>query len=199
MTLATERRMTLEEFLDYDDGTDARYELENGVLVEMGTENPLNGAIAMFLALAFGNLGLPARRLVIGHQIGVSSTKATARQPDLVVHSKASATAIYSGVKLLAAGMPAPMLVVEVVSSSDTDPKSRRRDYQDKRAEYAERGIPEYWIVDPIAAVVLVLTLGGGEYQEQRFTGSQSIVSPGFPAFALTVAQILDPPFDQDE
>lgn len=200
MTLATDRRrMTLAEYLDYDDGTDTRYELEEGVLVEMGSENPLNGAIASLLFAAFLNLGIPSHRLIIGHQVGVSSTKATARQPDLIVHSKASAAAIYSGVKLLAADMPAPMLVVEVVSSSDTDPTSRRRDYQDKRAEYADRGIPEYWIVDPVAGVVIVLGLEDGAYQEQRFIGDQTIVSATFPELALTSEQVLNPFPDEEE
>jgi Uma2 family endonuclease len=164
MKLATERRMTLAEYLEYDDGTDTRYELEDGVLVEMSSESPLNLGIAMLLALEFAKLGIPAYRLMSGLGMEVESRKATARLPDLVVHSEASAEAAYSGVKLLAADMPAPMLVVEVVSSSDTDPRSRKRDYEDKRAEYAQRGIPEYWIVDPIAAVVIVLALAGREY-----------------------------------
>jgi Uma2 family endonuclease len=34
MTLATPRRFTLEEYLDYDDGTDTHYKLVGGVLVE---------------------------------------------------------------------------------------------------------------------------------------------------------------------
>jgi Uma2 family endonuclease len=191
MTLATDRRMTLAEYLEYDDGTDTRYELEDGVLVEMGAENPLNPTIAMFLAFAFGSLGVPYYRLVIGHQIGVSSTKATSRQPDLIVHTEASAAAIRLGGKILLADMPAPMLVVEVVSNSDTDKKSRDRDYALKRSEYAERGIPEYWIVDPVAAVVLVLHLDGAAYQEQCFTGDRAIASPSFPALTLTAAQIL--------
>lgn len=36
MIVSTDRRPTLNEYLDYDDGTDARYELEDGILVEMG-------------------------------------------------------------------------------------------------------------------------------------------------------------------
>jgi len=31
MTVATERRMTLKEYLTYDDGTDTQYELEDGI------------------------------------------------------------------------------------------------------------------------------------------------------------------------
>jgi hypothetical protein len=30
MTVATQRRMSLEEYLNYDDGTDTRYELVDG-------------------------------------------------------------------------------------------------------------------------------------------------------------------------
>jgi Uma2 family endonuclease len=191
MTIATPKRLTLEEYLIYDDGTDTRYELVDGVLVEMGAEYPINSTIVSFLFAVFLGMGIPHYRLAIGHQIAVSSTKATARQPDLVLHTEASATAILSGSRLLMPEMPAPMLVVEVVSSSDTDQKSRERDYKEKRAEYGSRQIPEYWIVDPIASVVLVLTLEGEQYRESLFTGMQRIVSSGFPSLNLTAEQLL--------
>jgi Uma2 family endonuclease len=191
MTLATDRRMTLEEFLDYEDGTGTRYELEDGVLVNMGAENPLNNSIAMYLAFALRELGLPKYRLATGHLLGTHPVKHTGRFPDLTVHTHESAKAIHSGVKFLAPEMPPPLLVMEAVSSSDTDKRSRKRDYEEKRVEYAERGIPEYWIADPIAGVVVVLTLAGGEYQEQRFTGDMAIASPTFPDLKLTVDELL--------
>lgn len=53
MVPATRRRMTLEEYLTYDDGTDARYELVNGELVEKPSESDLNNAIAILLILTF--------------------------------------------------------------------------------------------------------------------------------------------------
>jgi Uma2 family endonuclease len=53
MVPATRRRMTLEEYLTYDDGTDTRYELANGELVEMPSESDLNNAIAIILIAAF--------------------------------------------------------------------------------------------------------------------------------------------------
>jgi Uma2 family endonuclease len=84
------------------------------------------------------------------------------------------------------------MLVVEVVSSSTTDPQSRDRDYVQKRAEYAARGIPEYWIIDPVAKVVLVLALQNSHYQEQPFIGKQVITSPTFPELNLTAEQVLN-------
>jgi Uma2 family endonuclease len=191
MTIATDRRMTLEEYLEYNDGTDARYELVDGVLVEMGAENTLNPVIAGFLFAIFLGMGIPSYRIVIGHQIAVRSTWAKARQPDLVVHTEASAQAALRDGKILRIDMPAPMLVVEVVSNSLSDKESRDRDYSEKFAEYAERGIPEYWIADPDAALVTVCTLDGAGYQVAEFIGDKAIASPTFPAFNLTAAQIL--------
>ncbi|MEO0540344.1 MAG: Uma2 family endonuclease [Cyanobacteria bacterium P01_A01_bin.105] len=143
MTLATSPKLTLTEYLAYDDGTDALYELVDGVLVEMGAENPLNPQIAMALVFAFADLGYPRQLLVIGHQLQVS--RETAWQPDLVVHSLESDAAM-TGKKVLLVGATPPRLVVEVVSNSKSDPASRKRDYEEKVAEYAARGIGEYWI-----------------------------------------------------
>jgi Uma2 family endonuclease len=190
MTIAT-RRMTLEEYLTYDDGTDTRYELVDGVLVEMPSENPINANIAMFLIFAFGALGIPYYRLATIHQIGTSPAKVTARQPDLIVHSEESARAIVADGKLLRSDLPVPLLVIEVVSPGKPGSENYDRDYIAKRQEYAARGIPEYWIIDPDRQVVLVLTLVDGSYQEQSHTGEQAIVSPTFPTLCLTAAQVL--------
>ncbi len=192
MIVSTDRRMTLDEYLDYDDGTDTRYELEDGVLVEMGSEAPINSTIAMSLALIFGSMGISGRRLSTGHDIAVSSTKVTVRKPDLIVHTPESAAAILShGAKLLTPDMPLPMLVVEVASSTDSDRASYRRDYIDKRDEYQARGIPEYWIIDPIAQLVIVFTLVRGSYQAVEFRGAQPIVSLRFPGLVLSAERIL--------
>jgi Uma2 family endonuclease len=66
MTTTISHRMTLAEYLDYDDGTDTRHELVDGILVVMGSENPINPQIASFLFSVFLRLGIPYYRLVIG-------------------------------------------------------------------------------------------------------------------------------------
>ncbi|MGF1603855.1 MAG: Uma2 family endonuclease [Thermosynechococcaceae cyanobacterium] len=193
MTVATQKRMSLEEYLIYDDGTDTRYELVDGVLVEMGAENPFNVNIAVFLLAYFlQEMGCPYSRLAIGHQIGVSSTRATARQPDLIVHSDQSERAIVADGKLLRAGSPIPRLVMEVVSNSKEDQRSHNRDYVEKPAEYAEIGIPEYWIIDPDRALVKVGRLIAGAYQFQDFTENNEIASLIFPELNLTAATVLN-------
>lgn len=191
MTVTTFKCMSLEEYLDYDDGTDTHYELVDGVLVEMGAENPLNPEIASFLFSVFLNLGIPYFRIIIGHQIEVSSSQATARQPDLVVHSDASRAALFKDGRILRVGEPAPLLVVEVVSNSSQDQKSHDRDYKEKPKEYAARGIPEYWIVDPDRSQVTVGTLVDGVYQFAVFQQDEAIASQAFPALVLMAETVL--------
>ncbi|WP_421656901.1 hypothetical protein [Leptothermofonsia sp. ETS-13] len=41
-TTTSSKFLTFEEFLAYDDGTETRYELEDGELVEMPPESPVN-------------------------------------------------------------------------------------------------------------------------------------------------------------
>ena len=68
----------------------------------------------------------------------------------------------------------------------------RDRDYERKRAQYAARGIAEYWAIDPIEQVVTVLRLEEGQYVEVGvFRDGEVIVSPIFPQLSLTVQQIL--------
>ena len=189
--IAVQQRMSLAEYLDYDDGTDRWYELEDGFLVDMSGENPLNPCIAMMLVFLFHNLGITQTLLAIGHQIEVKSSYVTCRQPDLIVHTIESRTAILSGDKVLHLDSPPPLLVVEVASSTLTNSTSRKRDYEHKPREYAERGIPEMWIVDPDHDWVMVGTLIDGTYQFQTFKDDTSIVSPTFPELILTAAIVL--------
>jgi Uma2 family endonuclease len=191
-TYTSTRCMTLEEFLVYDDGTDARYELVDGALVEMGAESALNISIVFFLAIAFAQNGIPPYRVGNKHLITVNSTKVTARDPDLTVHSEASYDAVIAeNQSLLAYDKPAPLLVVEVASPGKPGEANYDRDYIEKRREYAERGIPEYWIVDPDREVILVLTLVDESYQDKSFTGTAALASSTFPDLNLTAEQIL--------
>ena len=81
-----------------------------------------------------------------------------------------------------------PDLVVEIISTG-----SWRRDTIDKRALYQQHGIQEYWIVDPEAASVEVLTLKEGEFQlHGRFGKAQTARSALLKGFKIRVADILE-------
>jgi len=192
MTQATRPRLTIEEFLTYDDGTNTRYELVDGVLVEMGAESTINTLIAGFLFATFLQLGIPAYQIGFKQWIAVSDSTATARDPDLIVHSEASFAAIEgSSQAIVKAGMPNPLLVVEVVSPGKPGEDNYERDYVEKPKEYATRGIPEFWQIDPSRSVVAVLTLKDGNYWSREFRGDSRVVSPTFPDLQLTADQIL--------
>lgn len=78
-------------------------------------------------------------------------------------------------------------LVMEVVS-----PDAPERDLVEKRREYAEAGIPEYWIVDPRDRTILVLTLADGVYREHgRFVPGQGATSALLPDFTVEIAAIF--------
>jgi Uma2 family endonuclease len=194
MTVATSRRMSLEEYLTYDDGTETRYELVDGVLVAMGAESTINNWIAGFLFGFFIQMGIPAYRLGFKQKVQVKSKYVSARDPDLIIHSDASAAAIDGRTEVcLTLNDANPLIIVEVVSPGAPGEDNYERDYVQKPAEYANRKVPEYWIVDPAPdrAVVKVGTLVSGIYQFQDFTGNQVIQSPTFPGLPLTAAQVL--------
>jgi Uma2 family endonuclease len=186
MTVATTKKMTFEDFLKYNDGTDALYELENGELIPVSSESDINQIIAVFLLIYFSQIGIPANRLRMKAEIAVHSQQVNVRVPDLMVYSEELAIAMQGATRsLILLDMPPPLLVVEVVS-----PNQASRDYRYKRTEYAARGIAEYWIVDAIAQKVTVLEWLEGFYEEKVYEGDQAIASPLFP-IQLTSAQVL--------
>jgi Uma2 family endonuclease len=179
--------MTLEEYLNYDDGTDTFYELVNGELIEMPPESELNRRIAMFLLLYFAQQGIPSQRLTMKTEIVVSGSRATTRFPDVMVLSDELAVALEGASRsTVMPEMPPPLLVIEVVS-----PGQEKRDYRYKRSEYAARGIAEYWIVDPMQQRVTVLEWVEGLYEELIYEADSPIASPLFGILNLTTSQIL--------
>ncbi|WP_264321744.1 Uma2 family endonuclease [Zarconia navalis] len=184
---ATSAKMTLAEFIDYDDGTDRLYELENGELILMPSESEINRRIAMFLLIYFSQLGIPPQRLTMKMELAVSGSRVSVRVPDLMVLSKELEIALEGATRsIVMMEMPPPLLVVEVVS-----PNQEKRDYRYKRTEYAARGIAEYWIVDPMLQQVTILEWVEGLYEEKVYTGNDAIASSVFENLDLTVDRIL--------
>lgn len=115
----------------------------------------------------------------------------TFREPDIVV---------YTAEHLQRFGErfgEAADLVVEVVSD---DASSRARDYEDKRRDYADAGIPEYWIVDPTTHRVLVLSritdsTGRGSYEVAgEYQPGQMATSHLLTGFSVDVTALFAQP-----
>ena len=76
-----------------------------------------------------------------------------------------------------------PDLVVEVLSTD------RQRDLVLKRAWYAEAGVPEYWILDPVNDTLTVLELSGDEYIERAVMGrGDTLTTLTIPGFELQMS-----------
>lgn len=188
--LSTENQiLTFEDYLHHDDGTDTRYELVNGVLVEMPPESEENNDIARKLLFEFAK-HLPIALLAHKDtEIEVTGQRATARIPDLLVHTAASKAAVAGATRAtITRDRPPPALVVEVVSPGQVN---RDRDYRHKRTEYAARGIAEYWIVDPETKQVTLCLWVNGQYEDRIYSGPEPLQSTVVQGFGLTAAEIL--------
>ena len=155
------------EALDVDDlnalPEGYRYELHEGNLNIMTPSTFWHKVMAGRLYLM-----LHAAGLEVFQDPGVLSGRPRdCRLPDLgVVNNLPPNTADYSNLP-----GSAYQLVIEIVSENSVN-----GEYTEKAAWYAERGIPEYWIVERAAdrahddAVVHILTLSGEkpEYERQR-------------------------------
>lgn len=81
-------------------------------------------------------------------------------------------------------------LVVEVVSEGAED---RERDLVVKPKEYAQAGLPEYWIVDPQERRITVLTLDGKVYREHGvFAPGQTATSLLLDGFSVDAASVFE-------
>ena len=192
MTLATvslSKLMTIEEYLNYDDGTDTRYELVNGELVKMPTESPLNCQIAKLLMFELAKYFPISLICYKDMELVVSGRRAKVRIPDLVVLSEDGYVAM-TGQRsnTITQEMPAPVLVVEIVSPGQ---ENRDRDYRYKRTEYAARCINEYWIIDPEMCQITICLWVEGQYEDKIYTTDMQISSTVVSGFALTASEIL--------
>ena len=166
--------LTLEEYLAYEDGTDNRYELVDGELVEMPPESPENCDVAKLL---FVELLKVVPVLLLSYkdfEIEVSGRRAKTRLPDLMILGEECRSALQGKARgTITRDMPPPLVAIEVVSPGS---QNEARDYRYKRSEYAARGISEYWIVAPRKSKVTVLSLVEGLYEETEYTRDEIIV-----------------------
>ena len=80
-----------------------------------------------------------------------------------------------------------PDLVVEVLS-----PSNAYYDLTHKKTIYAQCGVAEYWIIDPIAETIEILVNENGLYRTEALLRSPGMLeSATFPGFRMTVEEVF--------
>ena len=79
-------------------------------------------------------------------------------------------------------------LALEVVSEEKPE-----RDLIEKRGDYAEGRVPEYWIVNPQAQTITVLALSGDSCVETGiYRRGETATSVSLPDFSVAVSAVFD-------
>ncbi|WNZ43964.1 Uma2 family endonuclease [Leptolyngbya boryana CZ1] len=199
---ALEKPISFDEFIAwYPENTGIRYELHNGVIVEMpkprGRHSRVSGDLAFDLGSAIRQAKLP---YFIPKECIVKVLDQSGYEPDIIVLDEIEIADEPRWERESVIERAASIrLIVEVVSTNWRD------DYLTKLAGYEAFGIPEYWIVDyaalggkrfigdPKTPTLSIYTLDeSGEYQFKQFRGNDLIESPTFPNLRLTAGEVLD-------
>ena len=178
-------KMTLDEYLALEE-REGVWELVEGVLEKMASPSAehqrligiLHRLIDTYLA---ATAPLPGIALLA---LGVALSRFRVAVPDLVY--------VRAGREHLVRGQVvsgAPDLVVEVLS------QDRAKDLIRNREWYAEAGIPEYWILDPVNDTLTVLELAGGQYIERSALGrNDTLATPAIPGLSISLNELFDDP-----
>jgi Uma2 family endonuclease len=194
------KTVAFDEFVTwYPENSVHKYELHNGVIVEMALGTGDHSAVAWFIS---GEVFLEIRQqlpyLVPKEYIVKSVADKSGYSPDVIVLDLPALANEPRWKKESIITMGASVrLAVEVVSTNWQD------DYLVKVAEYERLGIPEYWVVDyaakggrrfignPKQPTLSVYQLVDGEYQISQFRGDDRVESLAFPELKLTASQIF--------
>lgn len=202
MTQTIPKLLTFDEFIEwYPEKSEEKYELHNGIIVEMPKPTGKHSKVAGFSS---GKLFIEIERLQLPYFIPkecvIKSGNNTGYEPDVIVLDEervASNESRWDKESIITLGSSV-RLVIEVVSTNWED------DYARKLDEYETIGIPEYWIIDylglggrkfignPKQPTFSIYQLVDGEYQVSLFRDSDRLVSPAFPELNLTAKQVFD-------
>ncbi len=147
MVQALTKPVTFAEFMAWYPDTGKRYELHDGIILEMpkptGTHSNVTGFLIEELILTIIQMGKRGSWTIPRESIVKSSNEKSGYEPDIIVLDQdAIKTEPRWAKESIIEKAQSIKLIVEVVSTNWRD------DYFKKRADYEEMGIFEYWIVD---------------------------------------------------
>jgi Uma2 family endonuclease len=173
---------TEEEYLILTEHRNRLVEFTDGYLEPLPMPTNKHQAILGFLYLAFFHYLSPKGGKVYFSPLRLQIRPGKFREPDLLGILSATDPRRQNRYWLGAD------LALEVVSEDKPE-----RDLVDKRIDYAEAHVPEYWIVNPQAETLTVLRLAGDAYEEAGvYRRGESAASVLLPGFAVAVSEVFD-------
>lgn len=171
-----------EQYLRLTEQTRRLIELTDGVIEVLPMPTRKHQAISRWLFLALLAFLQPRGGTIFYAPLRLRIRAGKFREPDLLAlcdaHDPRNRNEYWLGADL----------VVEVVSPDDPG-----RDIQVKRSDYAEAGISECWIVDPLSGTISVLKLDAALYIEHGVFGrGERATSALLADFAVPVDEVLD-------
>ena len=160
-----------------------QYELWDGELIMVPSPTAEHQTLLTDLAYLVQNF-VRAQKLgrVLVAPLDVIFTETWTMQPDIIYISRERMGIIQDRIR------GAPDLAVEILSPSTT-----QRDRVEKRVLYARFGVQEYWLVDPKAKQVEVLTLREGEYETAGLYGEKdTLTSPLLKGLSVPLNQVFE-------
>lgn len=185
MATTARKRMTVEEFRAISEPDPRRMELVDGEIVVMSEPRLDHGRLQALLmgAIVAWERAVPGRAQVAG-PTGVQLTPHDAYGPDLVISRSQPRRDERGFLGEL------PLICVEIRS-----PTTWRNDIGRKKAVYEAEGVPELWLVDDVAEVVLVFRRSAPAvaYYDAtlELTADETLTSPLLPGFALPLAELF--------
>ena len=171
-------------YLWLTDHTSRLIEFTDGHVQELAMPTFTQQAVLGFLYRLFHDHVEPLGGVVVFSAMRMRIREGKFREPDLLMLRDRSDPRCRDRY------WPGADLVVEIVSPDDPE-----RDLVEKRADYAEGGVPEYWIADPRDETITVLTLEAGAYVEHGVFGRGAVAtSPLLDGFAAGVSAVFDAP-----
>ncbi len=162
----------------------APYQLIGGELIMSPSANFFHQRIISRLDRTLGNF-VGARHLgeIIVAPMDVFLTEDDAYQPDIIFLRQDQ----LSTIDPLGRIHFAPDHVIEVLS-----PSTAYYDYSRKKAIYCERGVKEYWIVDPLDETIEIVRNDGKVFQTEALLRKPAILeSAMFPGFQMNIEDVF--------
>jgi len=171
-----------EEYLVLTDHRNRLVEYTDGFLEVLPMPTDKHQCVLQFLFLAFFRFVEPRGGKVHFAPLRLRIRPGKFREPDLLLLLSATDPRRQNRFWLGAD------FALEVVSEEKPE-----RDLVDKRGDYAEAQVPEYWIVNPQTETITVLRLRGDAYEEAGvYRRGESSVSMLLPEFSIAVAAVFD-------